>query len=99
MCRNCSYLYLDAKDKYTEDDDVVWWAFSSATASLKVLESAQFCGKTGLRTIFSIKVHRAVDIQRYSAVGAENERLILPGTPFTVVSLVILGLHLSATKK
>ena len=83
---------LDLSAQYPEDQDVVWWAFSSATASVKVLESPQFCGKTGSRTLFHIKVHRAVDVKRYSAVGGENERLILPATPFTVVRAAVPGL-------
>ena len=77
---------LDLSGKYPKDEDVIWWAFSSATATVEVLESPQFCGTAGSRTLFSIKVHRAVDVKRYSAVGGENERLILPATPFTVVS-------------
>lgn len=46
--------------------------------------------------MFAIKVHRAVDITKYSAIAAENEWLIFPGTPFVVTSVMNAGhgLHL-----
>ena len=50
-----------------------------------------FLGNSGPRTLFSIKVRRAVAIERYSAIGAEDERLILPGTMVVVKSKLDLG--------
>ena len=50
-----------------------------------------FLGQVGDRTLFSIKVHRCVNIRRYSAIGREDERLILPGTAFHVKSHLALG--------
>ena len=61
---------LDLSSKYGVD--VVWWAFSSATATAAVLNSDEFLGETGGRTLFSIKVHRCVNIRRYSAIGGED---------------------------
>jgi hypothetical protein len=63
----------------------------SATASVQVLENPQFCGKAGPRTLFTIKVSQAVDVARLSAIGAEDERLILPGTMFEVKSSMDAG--------
>jgi hypothetical protein len=76
---------------YPKGREIVWWAFSSATASLDVLQSEQFLGKSGSRTLFTIKVQRVFDIKRYSAIAAEEERLIMPGTPFTVKSILDVG--------
>ena len=82
---------LDLSGKYSEGDDIIWWAFSSATATAAVLNSDEFLGCTGPRTLFSIKVYRAVNIRKYSAIGTEDERLILPASPFTVKPHLNLG--------
>ena len=66
-------MKLDLSSKYGTDEDITWWAFSSATATAGVLESDEFLGSSGARTLFSIKVHRAVNIRRYSAIGGEDE--------------------------
>ena len=68
-------------DKYPKDREVIWWAFSSATASLDVLKNPLFLGDKGERTIFNIETRCFVDIRKYSAFqNQEDERLILPGT-------------------
>jgi hypothetical protein len=78
--------------KYNEGDEPIWWAFSSATATLSVLQNEQFLGMAGDRTIFQLQnVRRAVDISKYSAIKAEDERLILCGTPFVVKSKMNMG--------
>jgi len=86
---------LDLAAKYGVDDEIVWWAFSSATATAAVLSSDEFLGETGPRTLFSINVRRCVNIRRYSAMGGEDERLILPGTAFRVKSHLPLGADLT----
>jgi hypothetical protein len=86
---------LNLAAKYGVDDEIVWWAFSSATATAAVLSSDEFLGETGPRTLFSIKVRRCVNILRYSAMGGEDERLILPGTAFHVKSHLPLGADLT----
>lgn len=61
-----------------------WWGFSSTTASLHVLQSPQFLGTNGNRTLFRIKAW-CVDISPYSMFGdAEDERLIMAGTRFVI---------------
>eukprot|EP00808_Paulinella_micropora_P007648 g59634.t1 len=62
---------LDIASKYQKDEDVVWWGFSSATASLEVLKSPQFLGDQGNRTLFAISNCRAVDIRAYSAIQVQ----------------------------
>ena len=82
---------LDLSAKYGKGNDLVWWAFSSATSTAEVLNNDTFLGPVGDRTLFSIKVHRCVNVRRYSAIGNEDERLILPGTAFHVKSHLALG--------
>eukprot|EP00808_Paulinella_micropora_P026653 g28946.t1 len=82
---------LDIASKYAKDEDVVWWGFSSATASLEVLKSPQFLGDQGKHTLFAITTCRAVDIRAYSAIQAEDERLLLPGAQLHVKGVLDLG--------
>ena len=82
---------LDIAGLYPKDAEIVWWSFSSSTATLDVLQSDQFLGNMGKRTLFNVRARRAVDIQRYSAIGAEDERIILPGTVFVVKSVLDCG--------
>jgi hypothetical protein len=82
---------LDLSAKYCQGINLVWWAFSSATSTAAVLNNDTFLGPVGDRTLFSIKVHRCVNIRKYSAIGNEDERLILPGTAFCVKSHLTLG--------
>ena len=44
----------DLSDKYEVGNEYVWWAFSSCTEELAVLESEFFLGKSGERTLFNI---------------------------------------------
>jgi hypothetical protein len=46
--------------------------------SIEVMETEQFCGSTGQRTVFQIQSKYAVNIQPFSAVQAENERVLVP---------------------
>jgi hypothetical protein len=57
---------LDLSAKYCQGNDLVWWAFSSATSTAAVLNNDTFLGQVGDRTLFSIKVHRCVNIRRYA---------------------------------
>ena len=70
---------------------MVWWPLSSTTDSIEVLSEPQFLGETGPRTIFTIEVKSARNIQRYSAIKNENELLLLPGTAFKVKSVLLQG--------
>ncbi|CAF0981997.1 unnamed protein product [Didymodactylos carnosus] len=45
----------DLSDEYCVGDERAWWALSSCTTSLKVLESSIYCGKSDTRTLFSIE--------------------------------------------
>jgi hypothetical protein len=71
---------------YPPGDEVTWWAFSSCTASLSVLESDLYLGNTGTRTLFSIEAINTRTIRSHSHFTTEDEILLLPGTYFEVKS-------------
>ena len=66
----------------------VWWAFTSTTSDVEVLSGKAFFDPTKRRVIFSLNVHRAVDITRFSAVRKESERLVLAATPLKVAGVL-----------
>ncbi|CAF0974137.1 unnamed protein product [Didymodactylos carnosus] len=75
-------------DQYIVGNTVVWWGFSSCTTSAETLESEQFLGKTGTRTLFSIECTNGKVIRNHSYYERENEVLLLPATQFEVVGKV-----------
>lgn len=78
-------------DKYTSqaeiDPNIFWWAFSSTTSSIEVLHNDLFCGTTGERTIFRIRVFSGVDISALSCISAEKEILLLPCCCFDILKV------------
>jgi hypothetical protein len=76
----------DQSADYPPGDEVTWWAFSSCTASLNVLESDLYLGNAGTRTLFSIEIMNARTIRSHSHFTTEDEILLLPGTFFEVRS-------------
>lgn len=81
---------LDLSKRYEIGAEIVWWGFSSTTGTLTVLQNEQFLGKTGQRTMFSVKA-RFVDIRKYSAIEVEDERLLLPGSQFICKGVLDFG--------
>jgi len=81
----------DLRAEYPEGSTFIWWGFSSCTASIKVLESDQFLGKKGARTLFTIDCYNGKDIRKHSFYPAEDEILLLPGRQFTVVACLDSG--------
>ena len=70
-------------------DDLIFWCFSSATASVEVL--SEFLGQEGERTQLLIATRSYVDIRRFSAYPLEDERLFLPGTMLSLKSKLNCG--------
>jgi hypothetical protein len=91
----------DLHHLYPEGSICVWWAFSSCTSSVKVLQSEEFLGKTGSRTMFNIECHSSKDIRRHSFYSTENEVLLLAGRQFQVDSCLDSGngLHIVQLKE
>ncbi|CAF5167909.1 unnamed protein product, partial [Rotaria sp. Silwood1] len=65
---------------------VTWWAFSSTTTELTVLENNMYLGTTGGRTLFSVEVINGRTIRAHSHFVTEDEILLLPGTHMIVQS-------------
>jgi hypothetical protein len=66
---------------------VTWWAFSSCTTELTVLESNMYLGNTGNRTLFSVEAINGRTVRAHSHFVTEDEILLLPGTHMIVQSL------------
>jgi Ran GTPase-activating protein (RanGAP) involved in mRNA processing and transport len=79
-------IKLDLSKDYPQGKKFIWWGFSSCTSSLSVLESMQFIGKTGIRTMFIIECISGKDISKHTFFQSEQEVLILPATRFIVIS-------------
>jgi hypothetical protein len=65
---------------------VTWWAFSSCTTSLTVLENNMYLGNTGNRTLFSVETINGRTVRAHSHFDTEDEILLLPGTHMIVQS-------------
>ena len=73
---------------YNTENEITWWSISSCTESVDVLETDQFLGKTGKRTLFSIECCRGKVITPYSAFPDESEIVLLPGTQLRFVAKI-----------
>jgi hypothetical protein len=65
---------------------VTWWAFSSCTTELTVLQSNMYLGSIGDRTLFSVEAINGRTIRDHSHFVTEDEILLLPGTHMIVQS-------------
>ncbi|CAF4979794.1 unnamed protein product, partial [Rotaria sp. Silwood1] len=74
---------------------IVWWGFSSCTTAVNVLNSNQFLGAKGDRTMFTLHCLSAKDIRKHSYYPAEDEVLLMPATQFEVIGCLNQGdLHI-----
>ena len=83
----------DLRSDYPKGRKVTWHGFCSTTKSAEVLSNPMFCGQSGKRTIFAIKLTQgqAREITRYSLVASEDEVLLPPGCRFEVESVLPQG--------
>ncbi|CAF2105399.1 unnamed protein product [Rotaria magnacalcarata] len=80
---------VDLSSEYPPGSKVTWWGVSSCLESRKILESEQFLGIKGLRTLFSIECQNGKSIVAHSFLEtAENEIILMPGTCFEVIKQV-----------
>jgi len=70
----------DLSTNFKENQDIIWWGFTSTSSNIKTLEDATFFGSTGARTMFHVEVVNGVDISQYSANAQEAEIILFPGT-------------------
>ncbi|CAF3212544.1 unnamed protein product [Rotaria sp. Silwood2] len=82
---------LDISSQYVVGQRQFWWGFSSCTDSMDLLQSTQFCGQEGQRTILFIKCNSGRSIKRYSFYNSEEEILLMPGFYFEVQTNNDLG--------
>ena len=78
----------DLSGTYKKSDEHVWWAFSSCSSSVHILEAPNFLGASGARTLFSIEVFNGRLISEFSEYDNEDEILLLPGTHVRVISIL-----------
>jgi hypothetical protein len=76
----------DLSKEFPPGTPVTWWAFSSCTTELSVLENNMFLGDTGNRTLFSVETINGRSICAHSHFTTEDEILLLPGTHMIVQS-------------
>ena len=76
----------DITEQFPDGSEVIWWAFSSCTTRLCTLESDQYLGQSGRRTLLSIEVFNGRNIRAHSDFHTEDEILMLPGTFMRVQS-------------
>jgi hypothetical protein len=83
----------DLRAQYPKDREVTWFQFSSCTCDIQVEQSAQFCGSSGTRTLFSIELTtgRARSITKFSLVPSEAEVLLPPISRFKMLGQLDAG--------
>ena len=76
----------DLSAEFPPGTPVIWWAFSSTTTELTVLENKMYLGDIGSRTLFSVETINGRNIRAHSHFVTEDELLLLPGTYMVVQS-------------
>jgi hypothetical protein len=82
---------VDLRNEYPMHGTVYWWGLSSCTKSVAVLQSDDFLGCSGPRTLFAIETSSAVDISEYSYFRGESEVLLPPARQLKVMGVLPLG--------
>ena len=75
----------DISDLYQNGKSFAWWGVSSCTVAVSVLESEQYAGSSGPRTMFSIETTNGKLIRSHSYFQQEQEILLPPGIYLKVV--------------
>ena len=72
------------------------WSVTSTSTTMELLQSKEFCGDDGPRTLFMVQSAHARDIVAFSAFASEAELILLPGAQLAVTAVVPMGhgLHL-----
>jgi len=86
----CGVRGVNLSSQYTKDQVIVWWHVSSCTWSRNALESDQFLGKHGVRTIFCIKCRngKTITAHSYYKNREEEEIILMPGSHFIVEDIL-----------
>jgi hypothetical protein len=92
----------DLSLQYPTGRQFAWWGISSCTATPDVLQTTNFLGKSGTRTLFSIECVNGKSIKAHSYFNKTEEEIVLmPGTFFQVIGQVnpAEGLHIIHLKE
>ncbi|CAF4146343.1 unnamed protein product, partial [Adineta steineri] len=65
---------------------MTWWAFSSCTTEMTVLENNMYLGQEGDRTLFSVEAINGRTIKAHSHFVTEDEIVLMSGTHMIVQS-------------
>ena len=88
-------LYRGVRNNITKDFDqgktCFWWAFTSCTTSINVLNSELFLGKIGQRTMFTIDCWSGKYIRNHSMIDTEDEVILFPGFQYKVIGICNAG--------
>jgi hypothetical protein len=76
----------NASAEFPPGTQVTWWAFTSCTTELTVLENNMYLGNTGNRTLFSVEAINGRTVRDHSHFVSEDEILLFPGTYMIVQS-------------
>jgi hypothetical protein len=80
---------VDLSGKYKPGTKFAWWGVSSCTTRLDILESEEFLGRTGQRTLFTIECINGKSIVDHSYYrDAEQEVILMPGSYFEVLGQI-----------
>jgi hypothetical protein len=79
---------VDMSVQYPKGKKCAWWGISSCTSDLNLLQSAQFLGQTGNRTLFSIECQNGKSISLHSQYKSEEEIILMPGFYFEVIGQI-----------
>ena len=83
---------VNLSSKYKTGTEFAWWGVSSCTTNVEVLETNQFLGKTGERTLFSIECFNGKSIENHSYFkNTEKEIILMPGSYFEVIGQLNSG--------
>ena len=75
----------DLTDLYPKGKKITWWGVSSCSSSISVLQSSQYTGTSGTRTMFSIETNNGKLIRSHSYFQQEDEILLPPGIYLQVI--------------
>lgn len=78
----------DLSEQFPPETPVTWWAFTSCTTNLTVLENNMYLGNVGSRTLFSVEAINGRSVRAHSHFDTEDEVLLLPGTHMIVQSIL-----------
>ena len=81
----------DVSKEYKTNEIITWWAFSSCTDSMELLEEDMFLGSDGERTLFMLSMTCGFDVKALSFHPKQSEKLLPPGLAFRVIGQVKLG--------